>query len=42
MIHERINLKDYYPTLENDTYLTTYCPDNFVEWSTQEKRKGLN
>ena len=41
MIHERINLKDYYPTLENDTFLTTYCPDNFNEWSSKEKRKGL-
>ena len=41
MIHEKINLKDYYPSLENDAYLITYCPDNYSEWSLKEKRKGL-
>ena len=41
MIHEKINLKNFYPSLENDVILETYCPDNFEEWSIGEKRKGL-
>ncbi len=41
MILERINLKDHFPSLENDVYLETYCPSNFNEWSLNEKRKGL-
>lgn len=41
MIHEKINLREYYPTLENDVILETYCPDNFKEWNINEKRKGL-
>ena len=41
MIHETINLKDYFKTLENDAYLTSFCQDNFNEWSLNEKRKCL-
>lgn len=41
MIHEIINLKDYYPSLEYDAFLTIYCPENFNEWSLKEKRRGL-
>ena len=41
MIHETINLKEYYPSLKNDAYLTTYCPENSIEWKINEKRKGL-
>ena len=41
MIHEIINLKNEFNTLENDAILTSYCPDNFNEWSLKEKRKCL-
>lgn len=39
MIVETINLKKYYNNLINDVYLESYCPSNFNEWSTNEKRK---
>lgn len=39
MIHETIHLKDYYPTLTMDPTITSYCPENFKEWSTNYKRK---
>lgn len=39
MINETINLKDYYPTLKNDVYLTSFCPSNFDEFSKDRKRK---
>ena len=32
-------LKNEFNTLENDAILTSYCPDNFNEWSLKEKRK---
>ena len=41
MINETINLKEFYPNLNNDSYLTTYCPDNYSEYSTGVKRKAL-
>lgn len=41
MIHDSINLKNYYSTLEHDAILTSYCPDNFKEWSLNEKRKCI-
>lgn len=41
MIHETIHLKDFYPSLTMDPTLTTYCPDNFKEWSLGEKRKCI-
>ena len=39
MIHETINLKEFFPTLKNDVYLTSYCPDNYLEFSSNRKRK---
>lgn len=39
MILENINLKDFYPNLENNVELNSYCPDNYEEWSKEETRK---
>ncbi len=39
MIHKQINLKTYYPSLPNDVYLTSYCPDNYLEFSNNRHRK---
>lgn len=39
MINETINLKDFYKTLKNDVYLTSFCPDNFKEFSFGRVRK---
>lgn len=39
MINKTINLKDFYPSLKNDVYLTSFCPSNFAEFSTGRKRK---
>jgi acetyl esterase/lipase len=39
MIHKTINLKELYPTLKGNPILTSYCPDNFSEFSTNKKRK---
>lgn len=41
MIVENIKLKDFYPNLKKNPILTTYCPDNFKEWSLKEKRKCI-
>lgn len=41
MIVEKIKLKEYYPSLTMDPILTTYCPDNFKEWSLNDKRKCI-
>ena len=41
MINEKINLKEFYPMLENDAYLTSYCPSNFAEFSTNKVRKCI-
>ena len=41
MINEKINLKNFYPNLNNDVYLTTYCQDNYDEFSKDAKRKCL-
>lgn len=43
MIHEKINLKTIYPQLKggNEVVLTSYCLDNFDEWSTGRKRKAI-
>ena len=39
MILEKIHLKEYFQVLPNDIILESYCPDNFDEWSTYDKRK---
>ncbi len=39
MITNKINLKEYYPTLENDVYLISYCPENYLEFSNNRHRK---
>ena len=39
MIHEKINLKEFFRTLKNDVYLTSYCQDNYLEFSEGRKRK---
>lgn len=41
MIHEKINLKEYFPMLEKDVELLSYCPDNFEEFSIGKKRKTI-
>ena len=41
MINETINLKSVYKNLYNDCYLTTYCQDNYKEYSLGVKRKAL-
>lgn len=41
MINEKINLKEFYPMLENDAYLTSYCPSNFEEFSIGKVRKCI-
>lgn len=41
MINEVINLKKYYPVLENDYYLTCYCVSNFKEIDLNRKRKTI-
>ncbi len=40
MIHEVINLKDFFP-LPFDASLTCYCPDNFKEMDLNRKRKSI-
>ena len=39
MILNKVNLKELYPTLINDVYLESYCPDNFMEFSNGKVRK---
>ena len=39
MIHETINLKKHFPMLKHDVMLTSYCPDNYQEFSINKKRK---
>lgn len=39
MINKTINLRDFYPMLENDVFLTSYCPDNYAEFSSEKLRK---
>ena len=39
MLHEKINLKEQFENLEHDVYLTSYCPDNYEEFSVGKKRK---
>ena len=39
MILDKIHLKEYFPMLPNDIILESYCPDNYNEWSTYDKRK---
>ena len=39
MLHERINLKEQFENLQHDVYLTSYCPDNYEEFSVGKKRK---
>ncbi|MCI5745722.1 MAG: alpha/beta hydrolase [Erysipelotrichaceae bacterium] len=39
MIHETINLKNIYKTLKNDVFLTSFCPENYNEFSINKKRK---
>lgn len=39
MIHETIHLNKYYNALQNDPILTSYCPDNFTEFSIGKIRK---
>ena len=39
MILERINLKDYFPMLEHDVFLESYCPSNYAEFSTNKERE---
>ena len=39
MIYEKINLKEHFPALPNNIILESYCPSNFNEWSTYDKRK---
>ena len=39
MIYEKINLKEHFPSLLNNITLESYCPSNFNEWSTYDKRK---
>ena len=39
MIVEKINLKEKFENLEHDVYLTSYCPDNYEEFSVGKKRK---
>ena len=39
MILDKINLKEHFPSLPNDIILESYCPSNFNEWSTHDKRK---
>lgn len=41
MIHETINLKTVFKTLTNDATLTSYCPDNYDEFSKGRTRKAL-
>lgn len=41
MIYKKINLKDYYPMLEDDVSLTAYCPDNSPEINPNRKRKTI-
>lgn len=41
MIYRKINLKDYYPMLEDDVLLTAYCPENNVEIDLNRKRKTI-
>ena len=41
MINEKINLKDEFPSLKNDVYLTSYCPDNYFEFCEGRKRKCI-
>ena len=39
MILNKVNLKELYPTLINDVYLESYCPDNYQEFSIGKVRK---
>ena len=39
MINKTVNLKDFYPVLDHDVYLTSYCPDNYNEFSKDTLRK---
>lgn len=41
MIHEYIKLKDYIPAIKSEASLTTFCPDNFEEYSIGKIRKCL-
>lgn len=42
MINERVNLKDYYPMLNDDSYiLESYCPSNYSEIEINRKRKTI-
>lgn len=39
MIHEVVNLKEHFPMLKHDVMLTSYCPENYLEFSINKKRK---
>ena len=39
MIYEKINLREFYPMLTNDVFLTSYCQDNYKEFSPKTLRK---
>lgn len=42
MINKKINLKDFYPCLEDDSYiLESYCPDNNHEVNLKRVRKTI-
>lgn len=41
MKNVKINLRDEFPMLHKDVYLTSYVPDNFPEYSAGKKRRAL-
>ena len=41
MINDKINLKEHFSNLENDVFLTSYCPSSYEEFSSNKKRKCI-
>ncbi len=41
MIHEKIFLKEHFKNITTNASFTTYCPDNYSEFSTNRRRKAV-